>query len=124
MPENAPPIPLPEGVDGEGPVFTEPWHAQVFAITVKLSEAGHFTWTEWTEHFGATQKQAAAGGAPSDGSAYYDAWLAALESLLSIKGLADQGGLQNLKEAWTDAFLSTPHGEPVKLDAAGKIKPA
>ena len=30
--------------DGEGPVFAEPWQAQVFA----LSEQGHFTWKEWT----------------------------------------------------------------------------
>ena len=33
--------------DAEGPVFREPWEAQAFAMTVKLHEAGHFTWPEW-----------------------------------------------------------------------------
>ena len=37
--------PLPR--DEEGPVFTEPWQAQAFALAVKLSEQGHFTWKEW-----------------------------------------------------------------------------
>ncbi len=29
------------------PVFAEPWHAQVFAVTVALNEAGRFAWSEW-----------------------------------------------------------------------------
>jgi nitrile hydratase accessory protein len=33
--------------DKEGPVFAEPWEAQAFALAVKLSEQGHFTWKEW-----------------------------------------------------------------------------
>ena len=33
--------------DASGPVFTEPWQAQAFALAVKLSEQGHFTWKEW-----------------------------------------------------------------------------
>ena len=32
--------------EGE-PVFAEPWQAQAFALAVKLSEQGHFTWVEW-----------------------------------------------------------------------------
>jgi hypothetical protein len=32
--------------EGE-PVFAEPWQAQAFALAVKLSEQGHFTWKEW-----------------------------------------------------------------------------
>ena len=30
--------------DAEGPAFAEPWQAQAFALAVKLSELGHFTW--------------------------------------------------------------------------------
>ncbi|HYM25496.1 MAG TPA: nitrile hydratase accessory protein, partial [Vicinamibacterales bacterium] len=37
--------PLPR--DSEGPVFAEPWQAQAFALAVKLSDAGYFTWKEW-----------------------------------------------------------------------------
>jgi hypothetical protein len=35
---------LPRGKDG--PVFAEPWEAQAFALAVKLSEQGHFSWKE------------------------------------------------------------------------------
>ena len=38
--------------DAEGPVFAEPWQAQAFALAVKLSEQGHFTWKEWAANFG------------------------------------------------------------------------
>ena len=31
----------------DGPVFVEPWEAQAFALAVKLSERGYFTWKEW-----------------------------------------------------------------------------
>ena len=111
MPDNPAPIEEPE-------TFAEPWHAQVFAITRRLAQAGHFTWTEWTEHLGAVQSAAAQSGAPDDGSGYYDAWLAALESLLIARGIADRHALAELKGAWTDAYLQTPHGEPVHLKPA------
>src|SRR5438132_12267696 len=29
------------------PVFAAPWEAQAFALAVKLSEQGQFTWKEW-----------------------------------------------------------------------------
>src|SRR5258708_34925744 len=32
--------------DAGGPVFAEPWQAQSFALAVKLSVHGHFTWKE------------------------------------------------------------------------------
>ena len=34
------------------PVFAEPWQAQAFALAVKLSEQGYFTWKEWTVALG------------------------------------------------------------------------
>ncbi len=101
--------------DDSAPAFSEPWHAQVFAITVKLSEEGHFAWPEWAERFGAGLKRAAETGGPSDGSDYYDVWLETLEALLVARGLATDGALSELKQAWTEAYLSTPHGAPVAL---------
>ena len=71
--------------DEDGPVFAEPWQAQVFALAVKLSEEGHFTWTEWTEAFGDQLKAAADRGEPDDSSRYYEHWLAALEQLTTEK---------------------------------------
>lgn len=99
----------------EMPVFVEPWHAQVFALAVRLSEQGHFTWPEWAATFSEELARASAAGAPKDGSAYYDVWLTALERLLLDRNLATPKQLSDLKQAWTDAYLSTPHGAPVHL---------
>jgi len=33
--------------DEDGPVFDEPWQAEVFAIALILHEKGLFTWQEW-----------------------------------------------------------------------------
>ena len=38
--------------------FQNPWHGQVFAITVQLSENGNFSWTEFVEIFGNSLKEA------------------------------------------------------------------
>lgn len=101
--------------DDEGPVFAEPWQAQAFALAVKLSEAGHFTWKEWAAALASELKAAADRGEPDDGSKYYDHWVAALERLVTSKGLTDVGALLQRKEAWADAYRHTPHGKPVEL---------
>jgi nitrile hydratase accessory protein len=103
--------------DSGGPVFAEPWEAQAFALAVKLSEAGHFTWKEWAAALADELKAAADRGEPDDGSRYYHHWLAALERLVKGKGLADAAALAARKEAWADAYRHTPHGEPVELGA-------
>jgi nitrile hydratase accessory protein len=97
------------------PVFAEPWQAQAFALAVKLSEQGHFTWKEWAASLANELNGAASRGEPDDGSHYYDHWLAALEHLVTTKGLADSATLVARKEAWAEAYRSTPHGMPVKL---------
>ena len=103
--------------DEGGPVFAEPWQAQAFALAVKLSEQGHFTWKEWAAAL-AEELQAAAGrGEPDDGSRYYEHWVAALERLVTAKDLTDRAALLMRKEAWADAYRHTPHGKPVELSA-------
>jgi len=89
--------------------------APVFAEAVKLSEAGCFSWKEWTEALAAELKAAADRGEPDDGSRYYHHWLAALERLVTAKGLADPAALAERKDAWADAYRHTPHGKPVVL---------
>ncbi len=106
-----PPLPRDEG----GPVFAEPWQAQAFALAVKLSEQGHFTWKEWAAALADELKAAASRGEPDDGSRYYHHWLAALERLVTERGLTDRTALVERKEAWVDAYLHTPHGKPVEL---------
>ncbi len=112
-PSETPALPRWEGE--EAPAFAEPWHAQVFALTVRLSEAGHFTWPQWAEVFAGELERASQAGAPKDGSAYYDVWLTALERILRERGLAGAEEVAALKEAWTQAYLATPHGQPVSL---------
>jgi nitrile hydratase accessory protein len=110
-----PRLPRDEG----GPVFAEPWQAQAFALAVKLSEAGYFTWTEWAAALAGELKAAADRGEPDDGSRYYDHWLAALEHLVTAKGLTDPAALLERKEAWADAYRHTPHGKPIELRPRG-----
>lgn len=101
--------------DSEGPVFAEPWQAQAFAMAVKLSELGSFTWKEWASALAAELKAAADRGEADDGSHYYEHWLTALEKLAAAKGLTDFAALAERKEAWADAYRHTPHGKPVIL---------
>jgi nitrile hydratase accessory protein len=96
-------------------VFAEPWQAQAFALAVKLSEQGHFTWKEWAAALAEELKAAVDRGEPDDGSRYYEHWLAALERLVTAKGLTDRGEMHDRKEAWADAYRHTPHGKPVQL---------
>ena len=102
--------------DGGGPVFAEPWQAQAFALAVKLSEQGHFTWKEWAAALADELKAAENRGEPDDGTHYYEHWLAALERLVVEKGLTDREAMRERKEAWTEAYLHTPHGRPVELN--------
>jgi nitrile hydratase accessory protein len=110
--------PLPR--DTDGPVFAEPWQAQVFAMAVTLSEQGHFTWKEWAAALSDELKGAADRGEPDDGSRYYEYWLAALEHLVTAKGLSDPAALLARKEAWAEAYRRTPHGKPVELTTGSK----
>ena len=103
--------------DAGGPVFAEPWQAQAFALAVKLSDEGHFTWNEWAAALGDELRAAYDRGEPDDGSHYYHHWLAALERLVTAKGLLDRDALQKRKEAWAEAYRHTPHGQPVELSA-------
>ena len=108
---------LPDSIprDEHGPVFAEPWQAQAFALAVRLSEEGHFTWTEWAAALAAELRAAADRGEPDDGSHYYDHWLTALERLVTAKGLVDTPALHDRKHAWAEAYRRTPHGKPVEL---------
>ena len=101
------------------PVFAEPWQAQAFAMAIRLSEEGHFTWKEWAAALADELKAAADRGEPdNDGSQYYYHWVAALERLVTTKGLTDPAALHERKDAWVEAYRRTPHGKPVELNNA------
>ena len=97
------------------PVFAEPWEAHAFAIAVKLSEKGLLKWIELTDALTEEIKKAKEQGQPEFGNTYYQFWLSALETILLDKNILKKSDLKSMKEQWRHAYLSTPHGNPVKL---------
>lgn len=97
------------------PVFAEPWHAQVFAVTVALNEAGRFDWPDWAARFSATLKRNGLDRELDGGDDYFHAWLETLEALLAEQGETSANDVEALRAAWEDAYLTTPHGQPVRL---------
>jgi len=106
---------LTPGAQAPEPVFTQPWHGQVFALTVSLNEAGHFAWPEWTARFSKTLARHGLEKELDGGDDYFDAWLETLEGLLADLGQAAPDEVERLRAAWEAAYLSTPHGDPVHL---------
>ncbi len=98
------------------PIFDEPWHAQVFAITVHLNETGLFSWPEWAEQFGATLARHGVDRSLNGGSDYFAAWLDTLTGMMTTAGVTDAGALETMRANWEAAYLRTPHGAPVHLD--------
>ena len=111
---DAPQLPDLPGHDA-GPVFLEPWHAEVFSLAVALNRHGAFSWSEWVELFAGTLRDIPAESEESIEAAYYRRWLLALESLVAGKGLASVEEMAQRKEEWRQAYLCTPHGQPVEL---------
>ena len=100
--------------DADGPVFSEPWQAQAFALAVHLSGEGAFTWAEWAE---ALARQLA-GDPTDDGTRYYEHWVEALEALTAGRGFAAASEMAERKAEWAEAYRQTPHGQPIELTAA------
>ena len=105
---------LPRDDEG-GPVFREPWEAQAFGMVMALAERGVFTWKEWAATLAAEIARAQAAGDPDTGETYYHHWLAALERIVTAKGLATRAMLVRYHDAWDAAADRTPHGKPIEL---------
>ena len=115
-------------------VFKEPWEAQAFSLVIVLYESGVFSWDEWSEALsqaihrglhpgGVNDVVQRVGEGPGErmgekeerGDSYYQHWLVALEHLAIAKDLSDAGELAQRVQAWREAYLATPHGQPVEL---------
>ena len=105
---------IPLGDDGS-PVFAAPWEASAFALAVRLSGEGYFTWGEWAATLSEEIRAAQREGDPDQGDTYYRHWLRALERLCRARGLVSEVEASDRKDAWRRAFLNTPHGKPVEL---------
>lgn len=102
--------------DNEGPVFAEPWEAEVFAMALSLHAKGVFTWTEWAEQLHKSIQLAQQKGDPDLGDTYYSHWLDALETLIVTKQLGSADQLATLYTQWDDAAKTTAHGQPITLE--------
>lgn len=98
------------------PAFVRPWHAQLFAMTVRLSEQGLFTWEELTRSLGSALEVETANSKSDECDRYYLAWLTALETILMKRQLIHAREITTLADAWRVAYQNTPHGHPVTLD--------
>ena len=97
------------------PVFSEPWQAQAFAMTLALHRRGLFGWPEWAAALADEIVKAQAAGDADRGDTYYHHWLAALERLVAEKGASSVAELARYQHAWNHAAERTPHGQPIEL---------
>jgi nitrile hydratase accessory protein len=104
-------------VDGEA-AFDEPWQAEALAIADTLVHNGMFSAGSWSEALGVALRNAEASGASDDQQTYYQCVLTALEGLIAQHSEIDPAAMTAKREDWERAYLSTPHGHPVKLGAA------
>jgi nitrile hydratase accessory protein len=101
----------------EGPLFAEPWQAEVLAIADALLRRGLFTAADWASALGAALAAADHHGAPDTPATYYRSALVALEQLLAQHAPEISCLMPDRISAWRRAHLDTPHGEPVVLAA-------
>ncbi len=92
--------------------------AQAFACTVHLSRRGLFTWNEWVDVFSTEIKAHPQQSGEAANAAYYRQWLAALETIVRLKGAATIAEITERQETWRSAYLNTPHGQAVELHHA------
>lgn len=110
---------FPDGLSGpEEPVFTAPWQARAFALTVQLNDSGLLPWSTWAEvfsrHLGQVQSHGQNPVEAGDDS-YYRAWLSALQEVLQSLGIVGDDEVESVAEAWQTAARATPHGKPIEL---------
>ena len=94
--------------------FAEPWQATAFALAVRLSAQGHFTWKEWAAVLAEELKAEEELGEPDQWLALLHCWVAAPERLVMAKRLSDLAALLERKKAWAKACRRTPHGKPAR----------
>ena len=103
-------------VDGAA-AFDEPWQAEALAIADTLVHNGLFSAGAWSQALGEALRKAEASGASDDQQTYYQCVLTALEGLIAQHSEINRPAMTAKRDDWEQAYLSTPHGQPVKLEA-------
>lgn len=96
-------------------VFEQPWQAQAFALIVHLHQAGFFPWSDWVQTFSEVIARSPARQDESINDAYYRQWTTAMEQLVAQLGFTEVASITHRADEWRQAYLNTPHGEPVAL---------
>jgi nitrile hydratase accessory protein len=101
-------------VDGEA-AFDELWQAEALAIADTLVQNGMFSAGTWSTALGEALRNAETDGASDDQQTYYQCVLVALEALIAQHSEIDRPAMESKRDDWEQAYLATPHGQPVKL---------
>ncbi|HET9068752.1 MAG TPA: nitrile hydratase accessory protein [Amaricoccus sp.] len=96
------------------PAFPGLWQARAFALAQHLEARGTFAWPAFSAALAAELPPGVTGG-----DDYWHAWLRALEALLARGRLAAPDEVTELACRWQRAAERTPHGMPIRLEAAG-----
>lgn len=103
--------------DGE-PVFDEQWQAQVLGMADILVNSGVIAAEDWAKTLGAALERRNADGAQDSTEIYYQSVLDALQTLLLAEGQASAAEIDTREEQWRQAYLNTPHGQPVEIQTS------
>jgi len=82
--------PLPR--DNGELVFDEPWQGRALGMAVVALDRIGAPWTDFRRHLAAAIAARGSMAGESEATAYYAAWLDALEALLAERGLIDAVG--------------------------------
>ena len=100
--------------DGES-TFSEVWQAETLAMAEQLIASGVFSNSEWSAALGRQLADATQSNEVDNAETYYRCALKALEQLVSEHSEIKSESLSERREQWVQAYLSTPHGQPVQL---------
>ncbi|MDA1072459.1 MAG: nitrile hydratase accessory protein [Proteobacteria bacterium] len=87
------PADLPSDGAGGSPSFGEPWQARIFALVARMCEDGRYDW----ESFKVLLIDEIERHGRTDGSDYYERWLAACERLVTGQGFVSAADLAERK---------------------------
>ena len=90
-------------------VFVAPWESRVFGLAVALCEQGHFTWSEFQAALIAEIARWEHAHDPEESWQYYARWQAALEAVLSRKGICPSSDLEARARALADRPAGHDH---------------
>jgi len=108
----------------EAPSFSEPWHAEAFALTMQMSRAGYFSWEQWVKVFSGQIAASPQSEAETTNDAYFRQWMQALAILLEQCDLLDESDIAEYMEHWRRSYFHTVHGDPIHFNKSLTAIPA